>query len=81
MFGRLRPNMDLRYHACGAGSGPIHLLVPQIVGMRDLPGLNGAWMEERHDVYERCAFVDCRCDIGADTVRLRSHQIVAQTTA
>lgn len=81
MFGRLRPNMDLRYHACGAGSGPIHLLVPQIVGMRDLPGLNGAWMEERHDVYECCAFVDCRCDIGADTVRLRSHQIVAQTTA
>jgi hypothetical protein len=32
MFGRLRPNMDLRYHACGAGSGPI-----QIYSCRRLP--------------------------------------------
>jgi hypothetical protein len=75
MFGRLRPNMDLRYHACGAGSGPIHLLVPQIVGMRDLPGLNGAWMEERHDVYECRAFVDWRRYTGPDTVRLHSHPV------
>ena len=54
-----------------------NLLVPQTAGMRDLFELNGAWMEERHDVYECCAFAGCRCDIGADTVRLHSHQIVA----
>ena len=31
----------------------------------------------RHDVYECCAFADCRCDIGADTVRLHSHPVIA----
>jgi len=65
-----------------AGSGLIeYLLVVRSAGMRDLPGINGSWMEERHDVYECCAFADWRRDTGTDTVRLHSHEIVASATA
>jgi hypothetical protein len=45
--------------------------------MRDLLEINGAWTEERYDLYQRCAGADCHRDSGADTLRLRSHQIVA----
>lgn len=78
MFSRLRPNARVRYHVRGAGSGLIQdLLVLRNAGMRDLLGINRAWMEERHDVYECCAFVGSRCDIGAYTVRLHSHPVIA----
>ena len=49
--------------------------------MRDLFGINGTWIEECRDVYECCAFADCCRDSRADTVRLHSHPVVAQTTA
>jgi len=53
----------------------------EVPEMRDLPGLNGAWteerQEERHDVYKYCAFADWRRDTGADPVWLHSHQVVA----
>jgi hypothetical protein len=78
VFSRLRSNAGRRYHACGAGRDLTQdLLVLRTAGMRDLLEINGAWMEECHDVYERCAFADWRRDIGADTVRLHSHEIVA----
>ena len=54
-----------------------YLRVLRSAGMRDLFGINGAWTEERHDVYECCAFVDWCRDTGADTVRLHSHPVVA----
>jgi hypothetical protein len=57
------------------------LLVLRSAGMRDFSGINGAWMEECHDAYKCCAFADRHRDPGAVTVRLRSHQIVAQATA
>jgi hypothetical protein len=77
VFGRLRPNVALRYHGCGAESGLIeYLAVLRSSGMRDLLEINGPWTEECHDLYKCCAFADCCCDLAADTVRLHSHQIV-----
>ena len=78
MFGRLRPHVDLRYYACGTGEGPDPIIyVLRSAGMRDLFGINGAWTEERHDVYECRVFVDWRRDTGANTVRLHSHPVIA----
>jgi hypothetical protein len=54
-----------------------HLLALRSAGMRDFPGINGAWMEECRDVYKCCAFADRHRDPGAVAVRLHSHQIVA----
>jgi hypothetical protein len=47
--------------------------------MRGLLEINDAWMEERHDVYKRCAFADFHRDPGADTVRLHSHPVAKAT--
>ena len=53
----------------------------EVPEMRDLPGLNGAWtgerQEERHDVYEYCAFADWCRDTRVNTVWLYFHQVVA----
>jgi hypothetical protein len=49
--------------------------------MRDLLEINGAWMEERHDAYKRCAFADLNRDPSAATVRLHSHPVIAKATA
>jgi hypothetical protein len=72
------PRCIERYHARIADNGLIHdRRVLQSAGMRDLPSTNAAWMEECHDVYECCAFADCRRNLRADTVRLHSHEIDA----
>ena len=61
-----------------AGSGLIERLpVGRSAEMRDLLEINGAWTEERHDAYKRCAFADLHRDTGAVTVRLHSHPVIA----
>jgi len=61
-----------------AGSGLIERLpVGRSAEMRDLLEINGAWREERHDAYKRCAFADLHRDTGAVAVRLHSHPVIA----